>query len=171
RLARLEQLPHLDHGIITHQKGPGSRWCRAARGELGTRLQINDVPARFGVVECARLRGPSATGNDHRWLVTERVCHLFPLHLAKRLLALLGEDHRDRLAFLAKQNRIDVDEAGLQLLGNESPDGGFPGPRQADENEVLLHDAAPFGVRARTCWRSPSTFRVSSSSSSPPILA
>src|SRR5688572_11121254 len=153
RLARLHQLAHLRLRVITHQNGAGSR-RRGARGRRrGRRFQVNDVRLRLCAVELARLRGPAAARRDHRGLVRERRFHLLALHVAKRVFALLGEDHGDRLAFFANQHGVDVHEPRVQFLGDEAADRRLAGARQADQHEVALHDAAPLGVRARTCAR------------------
>src|SRR6185503_13579995 len=150
RITLLVQRAHLLYRVITRQNGTGSRRHRASRCHLGARFEINEIPARFCTVELARLCGPATARNDHRGLVLERGFDFLALHLAKRLLALFGENHRDRFAFFANQDAVDVDVARVQPLGHQTTDGGFAGARQSDQHQVPFHDAAPLGVRART---------------------
>src|SRR5205814_4906699 len=123
---------------------------------------------RLRALHRARLRRPATTGRDYRRLGRERGVHLPALHLTERGLALLGEDQRDRLAFAPRQDEIDVDESGVQLLRHEATDSGLARSREAHQHDVLLHDAAPLGVRARTWAVYPAKFRFISLSASPP---
>src|SRR2546428_8984488 len=45
RIARREELAHTSYRVITHQNGTGSRIRRATCCHLGSRLQINEIPA------------------------------------------------------------------------------------------------------------------------------
>src|SRR5438132_977638 len=141
----------------------GSAACGSATGSTAAALR-----RRLCGFDRARLRRPAAARRDHRRLGGERGVHLLALHLPKRGLALLGEDQRDRFALASRQDEIDVDEPGAQLLRHEPPDGGLARSRQAHQHDVLLHDAAPLGVRARTWAIYPATFRFTSLSASPP---
>src|SRR5207247_2055767 len=119
-------------------------------------------------VDRARLRGPAAARSDHRGLGRERRLHFFALHLAERRFGLLREAQGARPALAPLDDRVDVHESRAQPFRHEPAHRGFAGPRQADQHDVPLHDAAPFGVRARTCARYPSKFRLVSLSASPP---
>src|SRR6266480_3910951 len=152
-IALREELLHTCQRIITHQTGPGSRRLRAARCHFGARLQIDDVPARFCGIELTRLRRPAAAWHDDRRLVRQRGLDFLSFHLAKRRLGLLGENQRDRFAFLANQDAVDVHESRMQQVGDHATDRRFPRARQSDQDDVPFHDAAPRGVRARTCAR------------------
>src|SRR5437588_873083 len=124
--------------------------------------------ARLRGFDRARLRRPAAARRDHGRLGRERSVHLLALHLTERGLALLGEDQRDRLALAPRQDEIDVDEPGAQLLRHETTDGGLPRSRETHQHDRLLHDATPLGVRARTWAIYPTKFRFISLSASPP---
>src|SRR5204863_286564 len=130
--------------------------------------QVDQQRARLRALDRARLRRPATTRRDYRRLGRERGVHLPALHLTERGLALLGEDQRDRLAFAPRQDEIDVDEPGVQLLRHEAADSGLARSREAHQHDVLLHDAAPLGVRARTWAVYPAKFRFISLSASPP---
>ena len=77
--------------------------------------------------------------------------HFLGLELAEDRFAALGEDHLDRPAFLPDDNRVDVHQWRLQGFRDEAPDGGLARSRQAEEHDVPAHEAAPRGLRARTC--------------------
>src|SRR2546425_2310409 len=123
---------------------------------------------RLRGVDRARLRRPSAPRSDHRGLAGERRLHLLALHLAKRRFALLREDQGDRPSLAPFDDRVDVHEGRAQPLRHELAHGGLARPRQADQHDVPFHDAAPLGVRARTCAAYPSKFRLVSLNASPP---
>src|SRR5207244_13290343 len=92
---------------------------------------------------------------------------ILSVHLPKRGLALLGEDHRDRFTLFAIQDAVDVHERRMQPLRHHLAYRALARARQSDEHDVPFHDAAPRGVRARTCARSPSTLRLMSLKASP----
>src|SRR5207247_945237 len=154
----------------------------ALRRRLGARAEVDHEGAVLRARDRARLRSPATARGDHGGLVRERGLHLLALHLAERALPLLREDQRDRLALAPHQDAVDVHEPRVQLLRHELADAGLPRARQADQHDVLFHDAAPAapvapvaplppaprGVRARTCARYPSKFRFVSLSASPP---
>src|SRR5205809_4303398 len=73
-----------------------------------------------------------------------------PLHLAECALALLAEDHVDRLAFAPHQDGVHVHESGVELIRYQAAHRRLARSRETDEHHVLPHDAAPFGMRART---------------------
>src|SRR5947207_837371 len=84
---------------------------------------------------------------------------------------LLRQDQRDRPSLTPLDDRVDVHESGAQLLRHEPAHGALARPRQPDQHDVPFHEAAPFGVRARTCARYPAKFRLVSLSASPPNFA
>src|SRR5204863_858683 len=130
--------------------------------------QVDQQRARLRALDRARLRRPAATRRDYRRLGRKRSGPFLSLQVAERGLALLGEDQREQLAFGPRQDEIDVDESGVQLLRHGATDSGLARSREAHQHDVLLHDAAPLGVRARTWAIYPTKFRFISLSASPP---
>src|SRR5207245_2697758 len=139
-----------------------------ARFLVATRQPFVKRNAEGHLYHRALLCRPAAARGDHGRLARERGLHLFALHLAERALALLGEDERDRLALAPHQDAVHVHEPRVQLLRHQLAHAGLPRARQPDQHDVLSHDAAPRGMRARTCARYPSKFRFVSLSASPP---
>src|SRR5204862_40456 len=84
------------------------------------------------------------------------------------LRPLLREVEVDPPPLAPLDDRVDVHDSLAHPFRHEPTHRRLARPRQADQHDVPLHDAAPFGVRARTCARYPSKFRLVSLSASPP---